>query len=180
HTASDITLTTPTDSLTFKNDGEDEELIPIVDRVQVLKNHRWLVLGWTSYGSGMQTEHAWLVDDTKGLKIIDKLAWTSDRFHSGIALDGSGSHIRIGIPLPRESSQDDVEGNGIHGYDEWELDFGSRKLDLPAVWALPTKYKDLDALPAFYTPPFDDSPSEHGWSGQFVWLTVGNKFVVRR
>src|SRR5262249_47581600 len=123
------------------------------------------LLGWSSYGEGMQTQHAWIVVDGKaGPRIADRLAWTTDRAHPGFALDHTGSTWRIGIPVP-------LIREPLHRH--WELGIGKRQLGLEALHA--------SALPAtaheHYTPPLD---GRLDWAKQFVWVAAGDTFVIQQ
>lgn len=119
----------------------------------------------------MQTEHAWLVDGSRAPRVVDTLAWTTDRSHAGIAVEVSRK-LEIGIPLPGDEALHDVDG--------WQLVHRGKTLDLAKVRTLAAHHVDLAALRAFYTPPFQRQPTELRWSGAFVWWVADKHFTVQK
>lgn len=178
HVAETLAITTDRGTLRFENvDEETGEVIPLVERVFKAAPHRWVMVGWSSFGSGMQTEHAWLLDDTQSLRVVDKLDWTTDRMHAGLALD-VGSKVRIGIPLPVPGATDDA-AESLHNESEWQLAHGASTFTLARLRKLPKTETHVMALRGFYTPPFQDSPSGRHWSGQFVWFAADVQFALQ-
>jgi hypothetical protein len=177
HVADELVITTSRGTLRLKNaDDEDGEVIPLLEQIYTVGPHRWLVLGWSSYGEGMQTEHAWLIDDTSKPVVVDKLGWTTDRSHAGIALD-MRDKLLVGIPLPQSSSSDSREDEpSLHNERDWQLAHGDRTFTLAEVAQLPASESHLMAVRA-YAPPLQKSASERGWSGRFVWFAVGRRFT---
>ncbi|HEY4175314.1 MAG TPA: hypothetical protein VGM90_00710 [Kofleriaceae bacterium] len=179
HVATHLEITAPHGKLDLASKGdEDQDPLPLIERILPAGDQRWVLLGWTSPGEGMQTEHAWLVDGTKTLQIVDKLAWTTDRAHAGIAVDPTRSPPEIGIPLPRLGK--DPDDDGLHNATAWELGYGSKHLTLAAVKKLPATTVKLATLPAYYTPPAQDVPTKGAWVGQFVWFETKTGFLPRR
>jgi hypothetical protein len=126
----------------------------------------------------MQSEHAWLVDGSAAPRIVDRLEWTTDRMHAGLALD-PGKKLRIGIPLPKHAAGDDgTDDSGLHAEDEWRLAHGKKTWNLGQVSKLRAGEAHVMTVQA-YTPPFKASASERGWSGRFVWFAVEKRFVRR-
>ena len=118
----------------------------------------------------MQSEHAWIVDDSAGSpRVVDSLVWTTDRMHGGVALDLRDS-VRVGLPLP-----DTVEH--VHAASDWQLRHDARVVTLAEVQNMPasaTRVRD------YYDPPDDGAPSSRHWAGRFVWFDATSKgFVVR-
>ncbi|MBS1118107.1 MAG: hypothetical protein H6Q90_335 [Deltaproteobacteria bacterium] len=186
HYATGLTITTPGGTLTLGNNPEngpdDIEPFPLVEKIVSAGPHRWVLLGWSSYGEGMQTTQAWLVDDQQGVpRVRDKLEWTTDRMHGGLALD-IRKGTRIGIPIPQRGGRDpdDPSDDRLHGEVRWELATGSTKRNLREVERLPSDRIKVMALPGFFTPPDGGSPSTRGWAGRFVWFSAGAQFELQR
>jgi hypothetical protein len=184
HVAEDIAITTARGTLALASpedpDSDDAETLPLIEQIYNAGPNRWVLLGWSSYGSGMQSEHAWLVDGAASPRIVDKLQWTTDRAHAGLAID-TGTKLRIGIPLPVISTTRDDDGteeHSLHAESDWQLSHGARTWTLGKVAKLPASSTHVMAVRA-YTPPFQASASELGWSGRFVWFTAEKRFVRR-
>lgn len=177
HVADEVVITTSRGTVQLKNaDDEDGEVIPLFEQIYTVSPHRWLVLGWSSFGEGMQTEHAWLIDDTSKPVVVDKLGWTTDRSHAGIALD-MRDKLLVGIPLPLSSSSDSGEDEpSLHNESDWQLAHGEQTFTLPEVVEMPASERSLMAVRA-YSPPLQPSASERGWNGRFVWFAVGRRFT---
>jgi len=182
HVADALTITTPRGKLAFASADPDDleteggETVPLIEEIHNAGRDRWLLLGWSSYGEGMQTEHAWLVDGSAAPRIVDKLEWTTDRRHAGLALD-PGTKLRIGIPVPKRTATRDDE-SALHAEDDWRLAHGKQTWSLQQLWKLRASEAHLLTVQA-YTPPFKASASEQGWSGRFVWFSVEKRFVRR-
>lgn len=171
HLASELAITTARGTLRLEApDAEDGEALPLIEKIYKTGVDRWVLLGWSSYGEGMQTEHAWLVDGSGEPRIVDRLAWTTDRAHAGVVIDRDPK-LHIGIPLP-------AQGEALHDDEGWALVHDARTYGLAEVMKLPSTPGDLLAVRA-YTPPFGESASERGWNGRFVWFAVDKRFVRR-
>jgi hypothetical protein len=172
HVADELVITTKRGKLRLQSDEESGNALPLVEKVYDAGRGRWVVLGWSSFGGGMETVHAWIVDATP--RVLDKLEWTTDRSHAGVAVDTS-SGVRVGIPLPIVVGDDDEEP-GLHDDEDWRLAHGTRNLSLANVNKLPAIETPLASLPGYYTPPFQTPPSERHWSGRIVWFAAGKRF----
>ena len=190
HIAEALTIKTERGRLELANAeagivDESGVVIPIIERAIKAGPHRWALIGWTSYGEGMQSEHVWLVDDTTTPRVIDKLEWLTDRSHAGIALD-VGSKLRVGIPLPVPATDPDAiddeddETEHLHNQGDWQLIHGAKTYTLAQVNKLPATETHVMALRDFYTPPFSESPSGRHWSGRFVWFAAEGQLVLQR
>lgn len=174
HVADELVITTRRGTLRLKDSGEEGgETFPLIEQLYKVGKARWLALGWSSYGGGMQSEHAWLIDATSKPRIVDKLEWTTDRSHAGLVIDFDP--MRIGIPLPRVPTDDDR----LHSELEWQLVHDKRSRTLAQVAKLPATEAHIMAVRA-YTPPFHRSASELDWSGRFVWFGVDKRFKLQR
>ncbi len=169
HVAQEVSLVAANGTLHLVGDalGRDphvpelhDQPLPLVERVLAAGASRWIVLGWSSPGEGMQSEHAWLVDGggAGGPRIVDSIVWTSTRRAAGVAIDTTGAP-RIGIPLPGGSADDSST-----------LQHRRSPLALVELRNLPAHATPLGKLAAYYTPPEQLSPTEHGWTGRFVWF----------
>jgi hypothetical protein len=153
----------------------------LIERILPAGTNRWVALGWSSFGEGMQTVHAWLLEeDRAGPKLLDTLAWTTDRSHAGIALDvsanASANRVRIGIPLPDTTAPGGE--TPMHQPGVWLLKHGAQELDLDEVAHLPFSETHVMALRDYYDPPFQYEPSRRHWSGRFVWFSAPTRFAL--
>jgi hypothetical protein len=173
HAAHELELLTKNGTLhyaeaDFVQDGASDalhaEALPLVDRIITIAPDRWIVLGWSTPGEGMQAVHAWLVDDTAtGPKVVDSLLWMTDREHAGFVLD-SATH-RVGIPLPDSSS--------LHVPELWYLRHDGQQLAFDAVQKQRTQ---LAQLAEYYGPPTSDSPAQRHWSSRVLWFDAHQRF----
>lgn len=170
-----------------QGDGGMYPLYPLLERVLVAGLHRWVILGWSSFGEGLQTEHAWLIEDRPGPMLVDALTWTTDRSHGGLAIERSKTplEVRIGIPLPdepRPSEPERTEGSDgpppLHLPGDWELVHGKQRWDLSELRRLPSVERRVKSLSAYYDPPFQDAPSRLHWAGRFVWFSAQHQFTL--
>jgi hypothetical protein len=184
HVAEALAITTARGTLRLESRDEDDDApaLPLVEQVYSAGPSRWVVLGWSSFGGGMQTEHVWLVDGKGAPRIADKLAWTTDRKHAGLAIDVTKT-VLVGIPLPQRSHDDNVDDDdddsSLHEEGDWSLVHGMRSFTLEQVAHLPSDEQSLMTL-RHYTPPAHDGPSNRGWTGRFVWFSAGKQFVLQR
>ncbi len=176
HVADELVITTKRGKLRLESDEESGLAIPLVEKVYSAGRGRWVVLGWSSFGGGMETVHAWIVDATP--RVIDKLEWTTDRSHAGVVVDASNG-VRVGIPLPIGAGSDDGDDH-LHDDEGWQLAHGTRSLSLANVTKLPASETSLASLPGYYTPPFQTPPAERRWSGRIVWFSAGKRFQNAR
>lgn len=197
HVAKELVITTRGGTLRLESqaptgvpeDDEDDPMYPLIEQIVAAGPDRWVALGWTSHGEGLQTEHAWLIDDRRGPRIIDSLAWTTDRRHAGFAVDTTwaSSQVRIGIPLPDVSARaagaagddvDDDRDHALHNEGDWELVHDGQHLALADVRRLPSSEQHVMTLRGYYNPPSQDEPSLRHWSGHFVWFSAGTRFTI--
>jgi hypothetical protein len=185
HVADELTLTTAGGTLRFEppppgSAAPGSEDVPpdypLVERILPAGTGRWVALGWSSHSEGMETVHAWLIEDHGGPKLLDSLAWTTDRGHAGVAVDASATQVRIGIPLPEMTDPDG--GTAIHQAGAWMLEHGTQQLDLDELLRLPFSETHVMALRDYYDPPFQYEPSRRHWSGRFVWFSAGARFAL--
>ena len=96
HVAAELTFTTAGGTLRFAEPPPESAAsgsedappdYPLMERILPAGPKRWFVLGLSSFGEGMQTQHAWLIEDRHGPQLLDSLAWTTDRSHGGFAVE---------------------------------------------------------------------------------------------
>ncbi len=183
HIAEELTLTTARGKLALagsdfaSEDSKDAlhaEALPLIERIVTVDTRHWVLLGWSSFGEGMQSEHVWLVEDrASGPRVTDWLMWTTDRAHAGLAL-APKARVIVGVPLPDRS-------DGLHDEESWQLRHAGDALPLDKVEKLPATHANVMTLPAYYDPPFGDEPSTRRWASRFVWFEAsGSKLVMRR
>jgi len=142
-------------------DLEGSPQLPLIDKAIAIDPKRWLLVGWSSYGEGMETMVAWIVAaNGVQLRVTDELYWTSDRSHSGFAIEDDKGKIRIGIPeAPGEA----------HNRGDWELHIGKK----PVVFE---KLKYAKATTKLFAPPMDEA---RDLTAKIAWITAsGDKFVA--
>lgn len=185
HVAEELAITTaggtlryapPAPQTTNQDHDEAPPEYPLMEKILAVAPKRWVLLGWSSLGEGMQTEHAWLIEDRHGPHLLDSLAWTTDRSHAGIAVESSGNQVYLGIPLPQPLNEDGEPG--LHNEGDWELVHDKQRLSLLDVRRLPSSEKHVMALGGYYDPPFQVEPSQRHWEGRFVWFSSGTKFAL--
>jgi hypothetical protein len=93
-----------------------------------LDNSTFLVLGWSSWGGGMQTNHALLIAKVRdSLKLVDELEVETDRGSAGLLICVDKDDPRIGIPEPP-----------IHEHPgDWHVSAGKRQALLDEMRNLP-------------------------------------------
>ena len=138
-------------------------LLPIPGRTFALPGSRFLLLGWSSTGSGMQSIHEFLLGVRKGA--VTRLAVVllhTDRMDSALLVrrDADGS-LALGLPEPPSTV--------LHNEDEWHLAVsGRRQLGLDALRDLASE--DVTCRPddRVYAPPFERTPCP----ARVSWITV--------
>ncbi|MFT3698703.1 MAG: hypothetical protein QM831_36490 [Kofleriaceae bacterium] len=139
HEATNVTLSVG-DAKVVRFGGDQ---LPLIEKAIQLAPDRWLAIGWSSYGSGMETMSAWIVQRKKdALKIIDELYWTSDRTSAGFAIEDDKGTLRIGIPQQTGTA---------HDPDEWKLVIGAKTIDV-------TKLRYAKVSTTLFAPPMPDKP----------------------
>src|SRR5512141_2851040 len=70
---------------------------------------------------GRETMIAWIVAASgTRLRVTDELYWTSDRAHSGLAIESHLGKLRVGIP--------ELPDGAVHDRDDWALRIGTRTI----------------------------------------------------
>ena len=167
HTADHVTIALGAAKVERDEDDERGLLVPLFAKAFDAGTNRWVLLGWSSTGSGMQTQSAWIVKKVgKALKVTDELDWTTDRGHPGLAFEGEGAKLRVGILKP-PASDDDAHDSG-----SWSLDTVGKRRAMDEV----RKLHFTAGSPQLYAPPFDAAKCPC----QLAWLGISNdKFVVK-
>lgn len=151
HYAEGLTLTAPcAQALRLQGSGPaGEALLPLPGPSFRLPGARYLLLGWSSSGGGMQGVHALLLAcGDERLRLVDRLDVVTDRPHAGLLVhhnaDGS---VVLGLPSPPDEPP--------HEPAAWSLSHtgSATALTLAAMRRfvyvpLPTDRTDL-----FYPPP---------------------------
>jgi hypothetical protein len=79
------------------------EHVPLFSRRYPLTKERHLFLGWTSWGSGEQSDHLWVVERTGGtLRVAARLKLSARRASTYFVLHRDGQNIRLGVPLDHD------------------------------------------------------------------------------
>jgi len=167
HFANHATIALGAAKLDRESDIEKGVLVPLFEKAFEAGPNRWILLGWSSTGGGMQTQSAWIVKKAgRTLQVTDELAWTTDRAHPGLALEGSGVKLRVGIQKPPASDDD------AHEAGEWSLETTGKKRTLDDV----RKLRFVAASPPLYAPPFDETTCPC----TVAWIDIAHdKFVVK-
>ena len=149
----------------WNNDGGiDGDLIPLIERVYPAGPNRWAVLGWSSWGEGLQRNYAWIIESTSaGIKLSHRFEYETDRSSAGFALDVSEQVFRIGIPRPKKE---------VHLPGHWQLTADDRRLGFSAIRNLKYSSKAFDTIHQFFLPPTGGNPRSRGWSEQFAWFEL--------
>ena len=140
-----------------------DSLLPIPGPSFALSGSRFLLLGWSSTGSGMQSIHAFLVGIRKGaVKRLGVVVSHTDRTSSALLVrrDAHGS-LLLGLPEPSDSF--------LHNEDEWFLAVPGRpQLQLDAIRRL--AFEDVTCRPddLIYSPPFQRAPCP----ARVTWISV--------
>ncbi len=132
--------------------------LPLIEKIIQLTPDRWLAIGWTSFGEGLERMVAWIVD-RKGtsVRIADELAWQSDRSHAGLAIEDDAGTLRVGIPA--------VAKDG-HALQDWQLRIGGNVVDL-------AKLHYVKLATTLFAPPVED---KRECDCSITWFAVGDSF----
>ena len=140
-----------------------DSLLPIPGPSFALPGSRFLLLGWSSTGSGMQSIHAFLLGVRKGaVKRLAVVRLHTDRMDSALLVrrDAHGS-LALGLPEP--------PSRFLHNEDEWYLAVsGRQQLGLDALRDL--AFEEVTCRPddRVYSPPFERAPCP----ARVSWITV--------
>lgn len=130
-----------------------------------LPDGRFILLGWSSSGSGMQTMHVLLIGDRGGaVTLLDHLAYQTDRFHAALLVrtrpDGS---VVIGVPEPSPGF--------LHDEDEWTFQYGvlrTHQMRIGAIRKLSFEPVTSQSSDVFYAPPTNGTPR----TARVAWVHV--------
>jgi len=155
----------------FHITGED---VPIPGPSFRLAGSRYVLLGWSSVGGGLQSIHAYLlaVQDGK-LKRLASLKYQTDRANAGILVrrtaDGS---VQLGLPEPPTQ---------IHEPFEWSLSLGADTTVLRIGEIRRLTYEDAAPVKGdlLYSPPFEGAKVQG--PSRVSWISITpNGFLVAR
>jgi hypothetical protein len=141
--------------------------LPIPGPTFRLPDGRFILLGWSSPGSGMQSMHALLVGDRAGaVKLLDHLIYFTDRPNAALLVrtELSGS-VFIGVPEP--------PSDFLHYEDEWSLQYGlprKRRLLIDSIRKLSFETVTSRSDDVFYAPPTNSTPR----TARVAWVHVAN------
>jgi hypothetical protein len=140
------------------------KLIPVPGPQYRIDDSHILLLGWSSYGGGMQTIHALLVQvDSGNVTLQRELTLTAARTASALIVRRDGpSEIRLGIgePAARMLSERD-----------WLLVFGpnsDQRLDMAQIRKLSFAAEAKREADTLYAPPFQNAR----FPARVAWLSV--------
>lgn len=160
HLAEEITVSAPSARpLTLKG-----SFLPIPGPAFELPGSRYVLLGWSSTGAGMQSIHVFLLGvQDAALHRLASLVYQTDRAHSGLLLrhapDGS---VLLGLPEPPAGS--------LHDESEWSLTItpGEPPRSLPEIRRL-----TYEAISPVGSDLFSTPPTEASWRpGRVSWIAV--------
>jgi hypothetical protein len=132
-----------------------------------LGGDRFLLLGWSSTGAGMQSLHALVVGVRNGAVVVDQqLELLTDRVSAGLLVRSEKNRVRIGVPEPPRDF--------VHHPDDWLLRVRDEELDLDAVRAL--RYESVEARETdqLYAPPRGGK----AMPGRVAWIEVTKEEFV--
>jgi hypothetical protein len=129
-----------------------------------LPDGRFVLLGWSSTGSGMETMHALLVGEHAGaVTLFDHLIYDTDRNHAALLVrtepDGS---VLIGVPEPLDR---------LHDEEEWSLEYGiarTHQMRISAIRKLSFQAVTSRSNDVFYAPPTNGTPR----TARVAWVHV--------
>lgn len=140
-----------------------DEITPIPGPHFRLPDGRFVLLGWSSTGAGMESLHAMLLRVRDRQVVRDQeLIMTSDRPSAVLLIRRDEDGIRIGIPEPSHQF--------IHSGDEWSLSAGEncKPLDLSQIYKLTYVNVRPKAHDFVYAPPFMATPSPR----RVTWIDI--------
>jgi hypothetical protein len=143
-----------------------DELTPIPGPHYRLPDGRFVLLGWSSTGAGMESLHAMLLRVRDRQVVRDQeLIVTSDRPSAVLLIRREEDGIRIGIPEPSHQF--------IHSGDEWSLSAGEHcePLDLSQIYKLTYVNVRPKAHDFVYAPPFMATPPPR----RVTWIEITKK-----
>lgn len=128
---------------------------------------RFILLGWSSSGAGMQSIHVLSLAVQNGaVTLIGELVLYTDRLNSGLWVRSKPSPtIKLGLPEP--------PARFVHSEDEWFLRYGKEDrdlLDLKGLRSLVFERVTPGPDDLFYSPPFNRSP----FPKRVAWISVAS------
>ena len=151
HYAEGLTLTAPcARPLRLPGSAPDgDTLLPLPGPSFRLPGARYLLLGWSSSGGGLQGVHALLLacgDAT--LRVVDRLDVVTDRAHAGLLVhQQADGNVALGLPPPPDEP--------VHEPEAWALSHSgdASALTLDAMRRLAYVPLPPDRADPFYAPP---------------------------
>lgn len=104
--------------LMLTSNAAEDVLRPIPGPQHPLGEHDVVLLGWSSWGGGMQTLHAMLIHaDGDRIALASELTFTSDRHNTSLIVRRDDARrVLLGIAQPPET---------VHEPDDWALALGA-------------------------------------------------------
>jgi hypothetical protein len=154
--------------LMLRSDVKNDRLVPIPGPQYPIGDEHVLLLGWSSYGGGMETIHALLLHVEDHRVILHReLLLTTARTDSVLLIRRDAPDtVLLGIP--------EWSGGRLHEEDEWALVLGPAKaehLDAGQVRSLPFVAVTRRTTDLLYAPPFQAAP----YPPRVTWLAVSTK-----
>jgi len=136
--------------------------LPLIEKALAIDPDHWLLIGWSSTGGGMETMVAWIVAASGAkLRVTDELYWTSDRAHSGLAIESQMGKLRVGIP--------ELPDDAVHDREDWALRIGNKAIAFP-------KLKYVTSASKLFAPPLEEARES---KARIAWFAAtGEKFVA--
>lgn len=104
--------------------SDDFAIAPIVEHQIPVGSDGFLLLGWYSFGEGMQTIDALYVQvESDRLRIRDRLTYTADRRHAALLVQDRFG-LSLGLPLPSAE---------VHNPDMWEIRSAKQALSITDI-----------------------------------------------
>ena len=141
--------------------------LPIPGPSFQLPDARFILLGWSSPGGGMQSMHALLVGVRAGsVTLFDQLIYFTDRLNAAflVRIEPDGS-VLIGIPEPRSDF--------LPYEDEWSLQYGlprSHRFLIDSIHKLSFERVASRSNDIFYAPPTNATAR----TARVAWVHVTN------
>jgi len=140
----------------------DGEMLPIPGPHLRLADSRFLLLGWSSPGSGMQSMHVLLIAVRDAAVVVDgQMVVMTDRPSAGLLVRVTPRSARIGLPQP--------PSDFVHDEEEWFLNLGGgRSLNLEQMRKLVFARVHPRKDDLFYNEPVSAAPMPK----RVAWIDV--------
>jgi len=150
--------------LILKSEPARSKLIPIPGPQYPVDDTHVLLLGWSSFGGGMQTLHALLLHvENDAVTLQRELTLTMARNASALIVRRDGpKEIRLGIGEP---------GSRLFNERDWLLAFGpdsGQRLDIAQIRKLAFAAEAKREADALYAPPFQNA----SFPARVAWFSV--------